>query len=300
MSYRIVKGTVSIDGKSPDGDTLSFHIDNHDEWIWPKTKNGRFPRFNSKYQTNIRFEAIDALELHFTIQNVYPEIIVKQPLGLAKKARDRLIELCGFDMTNVLEDDEFSLQDPDNQRMPVTLAYNGIDPFGRIIGFVFTDEMGFEVSERIPIIRLSPEEVSQSVNATLLREGLVYPTYYGSLYPELRNKLTDIAQEAKQEPKGLWVENQSEFVFDRKPNLSDLEGLVMLPKLFRRLSTHIAKNGAVSNFRKALYESNDKVVDVRDVRLTNFSSFVRSKKIDSNTYKLWLSHDPEELVFVGG
>lgn len=300
MSYRVVKGTVSIEGKSPDGDTLAFHIDNHDEWIWPRTKNGRFPKFNAKYQTNIRFEAIDALELHFKIQNVYPEVVVKQPIGLAKKARNRLLELCGFDIKNIFESEEFSLSDSDNQQMPVTLAYNGIDPFGRIIGFVFTKDMGFEVSDRRPTIRLSSEDVAQSVNAILLEEGLAYPTYYSGLYPELRNALTNIARKAKQEPLGIWKQNQTEFLFARKPELSQLEELVMMPKLFRRLSTHIAKNGAISNFRYALSKSNDRVVDVRDVRLTNFSSFVRIYKIHNDTYKLWLSHDPEELVFLEG
>ncbi|MCI5140391.1 MAG: hypothetical protein D3909_01345 [Candidatus Electrothrix sp. ATG1] len=299
MPYRIVKGTVSIDGKSPDGDTLAFHINNHEEWIWPRTKDGRFPKFNSKYQTNIRFEGIDALELHFTIQNVYPEVTVKQPLELAKQARNRLLNLCGFDLNNIIENDEFNINDPDNQQKEVTLAYNGIDQFGRIIGFVFTKEMGFEVSDKKPTIQLYPEHITESVNAQLLKEGLVYPTYYGGLYPTLRETLTSIANEAKQQSIGIWKNNKTEFIFPRKPALSSIEELVMLPKLFRRLATHLAKNGAISNFRNALRDSNDLTVDTRDVRLTDFSSFVRTKKINGNEYKLWLSHNPEELVFVG-
>lgn len=300
MPYRIVKGTVSIDGKSPDGDTLAFHIDNHNEWVWPKTKDGRFPEFNSKYQANIRFEAIDALELHFKIDNVYPEVIAKQPLDLAKKARNRLLDLCGFNLTNIIEEDDFSLKDPQNQQKSVTLAYNGIDPYGRIIGFVFTDDMGFQVSDKNPTVELLPEHIRKSVNATLLKEGLVYPTYYGGLYPSLRNYLTELTVKARQDQLGVWKDNLTEFVFHRKPALSDIESLVMMPKLFRRLVSHIAKNGAISNFRDALKEQNDLAVDVRDVRLSDFSSFVRTKKINDNECKLWLSHNPEELVFVKG
>jgi len=300
MAYRIIKGTVSIDRKSPDGDTLSFHIDNHEEWIWPKTQYGRFPKFNSKYQANIRFEAIDALEIHFTVQNVYPQITVKQPLDLAKNARDRLLDLCGFDRSTITENDRHRISDPLKQKMPVTLAYNGIDPFGRLIGFVFTEDMGFDVSDKKPTVLLSVEDIKKSVNAKLLKEGLVYPTFYGGLYPVLRNALIQLTQDAKRQPNGIWARHQNEFIFDRKPDIKQFENFVMMPKLFRRLTTHIGMNGAISNFRNYLRKSNDMVVDTRDVRLTDFSSFVRTEEINNNEYKLWLSHEAEELVFVKG
>jgi endonuclease YncB( thermonuclease family) len=300
MPYRILKGTVSIDGKSPDGDTLAFHVKDAEDWIWPKTQDGRFPRFNVKYQANIRFEAIDALELHYTVNNIYPMITVKQPLGLAKQARDRLLELCGFDLSRVTENDQFRITDPDDQHKEVTLAYNGIDPYGRIIGFVFTEEMPFHVDDAHPTVYLYPEHVAKSVNAQLLKEGLVYPTYYGDLYPSLRDAFTDITHQARQQSIGIWKDNAAEFVLPRKPALAEIENIVMMPKLFRRLTTHIAKNGAISNFRNALSESDDVTVDTRDVRLSNFSSFVRTEKLDGGNYKVWLSHDPEELVFLKG
>ncbi|MEK7779704.1 MAG: hypothetical protein AAB293_06525 [Pseudomonadota bacterium] len=300
MSYRIVKGTVSVDGKSPDGDTIAFTIDTHHEWMWPETEDGRFPQFNSKYQANIRFEAIDALELHYSIQSVYPGETVKQPIDLAKQARDRLLDLCGFDRTVLVESNNFRITDPKQQKLPVTLAYNGIDPFGRIIGFVFTQDMGFEVSDKKPTVLLTPEHVSQSINAQLLREGHVYPTFYNALYPDLRKMLSDIAVEARSQSLGLWKHHQVEFQFDRKPGLEELETLVMMPKLFRRLSTHIAQNGAISNFREYLRNTNDMTVDTREVRLSDFSSFVRTKKLSSERYQLWLSHQPETLVFLKG
>lgn len=300
MAYRVIKGKVAIDGKSPDGDTIAFRIDNPTEWIWPKTQDGRFPKFNMQYQTSIRFEAIDALELHYGISNVYPGVTVHQPLTFAKRARDRLLELFGFDMTNVIERDDFTLVDPMKQEKPAILAYNGIDPFGRIIGFVFSEDIGLEVSDREPMVELHPEHIEKSVNAKLLAEGLVYPTYYGGLYPELRKFLNEITDVAIVNKIGLWSEHSNEFVFSRQPNISDIESKVMMPKLFRRLSEHIAKNGVISNFRDALREGKDLTVDLNEVRLTDFSSFVRTQKINQNDYKLWLSHSPSRLVFVGG
>jgi len=300
MPYRIVKGTVSIDGKSPDGDTIAFKIDNPEEWIWPKSQNGRFPRFNAKYQANIRFEAIDALELHFTVQNVYPQIKVSQPIGLAKQARDRLLDILGFDRTIITESANFRISDPQQQKRPITLAYNGIDPFGRLIGFVFTEGVEFDVSDKQPTVLLMPNDVVKSVNAKLLREGLVYPTFYGGLYPTLRSALGRLSTQARTQSLGVWESHKNEFIFERKPNMDEIESVVMLPKLFRRLTTHLGRNGAISNFRNFLRQKNDLTVDAREVRLSNFSSFVRTTKLDSGKYKLWMSHTPEELIFVGG
>jgi len=300
MAYRIVKGTVSVDGKSPDGDTIAFTIDTRNEWMWPETEDGRFPQFNSKYQANIRFEAIDALELHYSIQSVHPGKTLRQPLDLAKQARNRLLDLCGFDRTALIESDDFKITDSKQQKIPVTLAYNGIDSYGRIIGFVFTQDMGFEVSDRNPTVQLTPEHVSQSLNAQLLREGRVYPTFYNALYPQLRAVFSDIVVKARSQSLGIWERHQDEFVFDRKPSLEEIEALVMMPKLFRRLSTHIAQNGAVSGFRDYLRDINDMTVDTREVRLSDFSSFVRTQKLADGKYKLWMSHRPEELVFVKG
>ncbi len=300
MAYRIVKGTVSIDGKSPDGDTISFQIDNPEEWIWPRTRDGRFPKFNAKYQANIRFEAIDALELHFTVQNVYPQLTVKQPIDLAKQARDRLLDLFGFDRTIITESDNFRISDPQQQKQPVTLAYNGIDPFGRLIGFVFTEDLAFDISDKKPTVWLTPSHVTKSVNARLLREGLVYPTYYGGLYPALRTALSALSKEARSQSLGVWKNHKNEYIFERKPDLDEIESLIMMPKLFRRLSTHLGRNGSISNFRNFLRGAKDMTVDTREVRLADFSSFVRTKKLDNGKYKLWMSHAPEELVFVGG
>lgn len=300
MSYRIIKGTVVIDGKSPDGDTVSFSIGNQADWVWPKTQDGRFPRLNERYQTSIRFEAIDALELHYQISNVYPGLNVHQPLTHARRARDRLLELLEFDMNGVIEKEDLSLSDPAKQEKAAILAYNGIDPYGRIIGFVFHEDIGLEVDDKHPTIQLRPEHIDKSLNAILLSEGLVYPAFYGGLYPELRDRLKVIASEAMEQEIGIWGEHSCEFVFSRQPSISDIETKVMMPKLFRRLSEHLAKNGAISNFRNALREANDLTVDLKEVRLTDFSSFVRTEKLGEDEYRLWLSHKPGEMVFLGG
>ena len=60
MAYRILKGFLSIEGRSPDGDTVAFYLDKADraDWISTRTDSGRFPKFNRNFQTNVRFEGV--------------------------------------------------------------------------------------------------------------------------------------------------------------------------------------------------------------------------------------------------
>jgi len=299
MSYRIAKGLLTIDNKSPDGDTISFFIDeeHRDEWIWPNEQSGRFPKFNKQFQANIRFEAIDALELHYQVTGVYPGVNIHQPLDLARQARDRMLTICGFDLAHVTETANLRLKDPDNQKRPATIAYREIDPYGRLVAFVFAEDMDFGVDDSHPTVFLSPKQMERSVNVQLLKEGLVYPTFYGSLYPELRLPLAKIAKQARGDKVGLWEKDVMTFTSLRKPDLSEVEDIVMLPKIFRRLSVHIARNGALSNFKSFLGETKDLTVDTRLVRLTGLKSFLSIKDDGAGQYTMKLLRNPEELVF---
>jgi endonuclease YncB( thermonuclease family) len=298
MPYRILKGTVSVEGKKPDGDTISFSISDNSRWIWPKNKNGRFPEFNNKYEANVRLEAIDALELHYTDILRLPQLTLSQPKELALSARDRFLGLMGFDITYFEESQDHKLSDKANQRKPVNLAYNAIDQFGRIVGFIFPDNV--ELGDK-PEVNLTPDVIRKSINAKLLEEGYVYPTFYGALYPALRQVFADIAAKARHEKRGIWQHHQDVFEFERQPSVHILEELVMMPKLFRRLATHLGRNGAISNFRGFLQESKDLVVDTRDVRLADFSSFIRCTEMEGGAkFQLRLTHLPEELVFANG
>lgn len=304
MGYRILKGNLAIEGKSPDGDTVAFYLDEGQigDWVWTKKRGGgRFPRFNRKYQANVRFEAIDALELHFQVQNVWPTIKSHQNLELAIEARDKMLSLCGFDTSVLVENDSHRLSDPNNQLIPAVVAYKDIDPFGRLVGFIFhVDDAPPLSTEEKPERFLSADVILQSVNAKLLQEGLVFPTFYGGLYPELRNALTQTIKPARDEEKGVWENYRNEILLPRKPSISDVESPILLPKVYRRLVTHIASNGAMSNFASFLYGNGDTVVDTIDIRLSNLSAFVKSEATDASKteYRLYLTRKPEELVFL--
>jgi hypothetical protein len=46
------------------------------------------------------------------------------------------------------------------------------------------------------------ESLGQSVNAQLVASGLVYPTYYSKLFPDLRDALTAAADQARADDRG--------------------------------------------------------------------------------------------------
>jgi len=235
--------------------------------------------------------------LHYEIPDVYPGINAHQPLDLARQARDRMLQICGFDLSHVTEAKDLSLRDPDKQRKPATIAYTEIDPYGRVVAFVFVKDMGFQVDDTHPTVFLDPKQIEASVNLQLLQEGLVYPTFYGTLYPELRASCVSIAQQARAGRVGVWGKDITSFQSARKPHLSEVDDLVILPKIFRRLSTHIARNGALSNFKAYLAEVNDVTVDTRQIRLTGLQAFVTVEENSPGQYRMNLLRNPEELIF---
>ena len=98
MPYTLIKGTFHIhypenplSGPEPDGDTLKFLPDNR-QLIENLPRPNRPPKFTQTGITTIRFEGIDALETHFSIEA--DEFHQKMDLALA--ASDILLEKAGF------------------------------------------------------------------------------------------------------------------------------------------------------------------------------------------------------------
>lgn len=311
MKYRVLKGELVIDGRSPDGDTVGFRLDPErlGDWVWPGARMGRFPKLNRGGVANVRFEAIDALELHFTVQGVWPQVTSHQDLELARGARNEMLALCGFDVSRLQEDEGCTLHDPDEQAKAAVVAYREIDPYGRIVGFVFGPEDAPPLSTtQKPEVFLSPEVLLRSINAELLREGWVFPTYYGGLDHGARDALSSSFARARSNGIGVWGRHEDSVILPRKPTIEEIESLMLMPKIYRRLVTHIARNGAVSNFVASL--SDDVVVDTVHTRLCDLGAFVdvdgplpataEQRTPDRVPYRLRLTRGPEQLVFMPG
>ena len=82
--FLLIRGSFVIVGKQPDGDSVRFIAD--DTRLFDQLKNNSRIRLSKDNSVQLRFEAIDAPELHYLGQ--------AQPMG--SESRDALLKLMGF------------------------------------------------------------------------------------------------------------------------------------------------------------------------------------------------------------
>lgn len=292
MPYLILKGTFHIVGKKPDGDTISFRASNLENWL--KLAGKRVPRISGAGDVNIRFEAIDALETHYRGKSWLPEY--RQPDTFANKARDTMLSEVGIDPEQVIWSGDKVGSAPDGT--PGYIATNGIDPFNRVIAFVFAGEPPTQDGDDEFI--LMSKHVEKSVNFALAQKGLVYPTFYAALYPSLRDTVAQACIQARNEGHGLWPHDVG-ISGVTIPSNEDLRPIThehcIMPKLFRRLITHLSQNGQVRNFKGFLYEQEDVTIHIPKCEMATFGRFVN---VDKNASRVRLNVLPEQLLFAPG
>jgi hypothetical protein len=176
------------------------------------------------------------------------------------------------------------------------IATNGVDPFNRVIAFVFSGAPPTQDGD--DEFFLQPNHVKQSVNFALAKEGLAYPTFYSALYPSLRDVISKACADARTQGKGLWPHDVSKSGV-KIPDPNDLSPITddhcIFPKLFRRLVTHLSQNGRVKNFRGFLYNQPDPTVRIDNCEVADFRRFVVVNKSQS---KVRLKVPPEQLLFI--
>jgi endonuclease YncB( thermonuclease family) len=252
MKYTLIRGTFVIryanspnEGPEPDGDTIKFEADNLE--LIRGLDHTSPPDINSRGGINIRLEAIDALETHFEKKH--------QEEDGAYKARDELLRLLGFTDVKFFPDKKSKVKSASHDSLPGFVLSNGIDVNGRVIGFVYKDNRvwdadGSNVEADGSTLTVNTAKVDQSVNAALLKDGHVYPAFYGTLPPTLREHLAVKSEAARRDHKGLWPRSTANP--DRVANVDSektLQGLVIWPKLFRRIVSYFAaSNDNFDNF----------------------------------------------------
>jgi endonuclease YncB( thermonuclease family) len=293
MPYMILTGTFHIVGKRPDGDTVAFRPTNRDHWLnedWLGRTRNRVPQCNAKGDVSLRLEAIDALETHYRGQPWLPEH--SQPSQFAFQARDALLAALGIDLSKVEWSGDTVHSAPDGT--PGYIATNGIDPYGRVIAFAFAGAAPAGDGETAFV--LEPVHLPASVNYQLAEQGLVYPTFYTGLYPALRAVMAAVCAKARKEGKGLWPQDRTNTGVEL-PGGRDLTPItqehLIMPKLFRRLVTHLSQNGAIKNFRAYLFQNEDNAIHIPLAEMATLRRYVETDK-----NRIHLRFPAEELVFI--
>lgn len=266
-----ISGTFHVDGYTPDGDSIHFKAQNADNW----EKLGGYPvKLNHQGHVQLRLEGIDALEMNYEGRH--------QPLKYAREALDFLLSRLGI---------RGNLFGPSHARDGAAgyILSRQVEKYRRAVAFAFTGAPAWPDGEKI---FLDAALLQKSINYRLLQEGLVYPTYYEGLYPDLREELTRGCREARKGRRGFWLRDctNSGVVVDGLNSLT--AKCIILPKLFRRLVRFMKENRSISGFNDYLEATPDHVTHLPTGRTTSLAALV---EVQGTTVKLAAA--PEDLVF---
>src|SRR4051795_7037418 len=180
MPMLCLAGAFHVLGSEPDGDSVRFRPD--DPAAWDKVPGLNQVRRNVTGAAQLRLDAVDALETHYTPPGGHPQ---HQPLELAHAAAAELLEWLGFrgvtrqgeTITAVTADDQ-----------PGFILTRGADVYGRCVALAGRGDApapsGEDIFVDVALLR-------ETVNHRLIASGVAFPTFYTQLYADLRNELTE-------------------------------------------------------------------------------------------------------------
>jgi hypothetical protein len=286
MPMLVLVGTFQVKGAQPDGDSVRFYPDEPAQWdLVPGTY--RVER-NSRGGAQVRLDGVDALETHYTPPSRGARKL-HQPLEWARRASERLLELLGFEEVERDEDETVTAARP--EAVPGYVLTRTADVNGRCVALAGAGDApggsGDSVHVDLKMLRAT-------VNHHLMADGLVYPTFYRKLYPELRRELTRVVGRARP-GSGLWPDDDTRTGFEVTSLDRLQEAGVILPKLFRRLADYLALgDGDVSleGFSAYLAQRDDRLFIISTGHWTAFDFVV---EVDGQRVRL--TRPPEDLLF---
>jgi hypothetical protein len=317
-----IPGSYKVVGASPDGDSVRFYPG--DATVFERA--GLPVRLNAHGGAQLRLDAIDALETHYTPPRGKHRW--RQPRALARGAGDALLTYLGFSDLQRTEDGTVTTATPDSTRGYILTRF--ADTYGRAVAFAFAGDRpqgGADTADAadaadtvdregpadgdsdepdagrrvavggLPTVHLGVPELTRSANYHLLSAGLVYPTFYSKLYVDLREELAHEADRARRSHKGVWAQDVTHHGFDLISRDQLENELVVLPKLFRRLAEFLSLDetgsASLTGFRAFLAQHDDRLFTVPAGQSTGFDTLV---KVRGQHVRLTLA--PEHIVFI--
>lgn len=295
MGFRLVRGEFHLfykktrhEGSEPDGDTVWFKPNNLkllENFSLADEIPARTAKVNGGGLVNLRFEGIDALELHY-------EGGQQQDAG-ARAARDFTLQRLGFQQVTYSGQELKSVRSAQPHPRKGYILTRTIDPFSRPVAFIFAGETNIADGKEV---FLDVPHMDKSVNAQLAKAGFAYPGYYKTIPTDLRNRLTQLADEAyyASPRRGVWAEDVT-MKGAVCNNLQQLQTHVLWPKLFRRLTGYFKKHPqGLSQFDawlRADKRKDDEVWIASEATAGNLHDVIH---ISGN--KISLKYWPEDLI----
>jgi endonuclease YncB( thermonuclease family) len=286
----LIHGEFRVIGASPDGDSIRFYPTNPNVWNDVRIS----VRANAHGGVQLRLDAIDALETHYTPRSS-PHPWRQNP-ELGDAAATAHLSMLRFN--DVTRDEREIVTAANPQVRPGAILTRFADKYGRAVAVVFPEDQQPQGADASPVF-LDEDGLKKSVNFRLLEAGWVYPTFYSQLFHDLRNLLADTAREARAKGEGIWATDSTNAGFLLQSRQQLTTELTILPKLFRRLAEYLVldDSGGVNldGFRAFLEAKADRLFTVPAGQATHFDTLIEQ---DGQTLRLTLP--PEQLVFIEG
>ncbi len=273
--YKVIKGTFHVKGYSPDGDSIRFAADNREHWDFLTWKTSRDKK---RIKKQLRIEAIDALETHYED--------LRQPNAFAIAALERMLEL--INITDVNYNLLVTKITGANDGTPGFIATANVDVFGRPISYIFPMDADLEDGAEIPAAILP---FKQSINYILVKEGIVYPTFYTTTEPVAVNAFFQRVRYSRRSRRGIWAIDRS-MGFKLWNTRTIQQDVVIFPKLFRRFASFFKHRSDINTFMDFLKDNPDPI-QLRDGTITNLRDLMYK---DGNKYGLKV--EPEYFNFI--
>ncbi|NNN30178.1 nuclease [Streptomyces sp. S3(2020)] len=283
MPMLLIKGFYDVKGSQPDGDTVGFTADDPSQWSLVGGGLGRAVEHSVTGRAKLRLDAIDALETHYGANRVH------QPLPFAHAARDELLSWLGFTDVQHRPDETVTATTPET--VPGFVLTRGSDVHGRCIALAGRGTppgtSGLEIDVDVTVLRTT-------VNHHLLTSGLVYPTFYRSLFTSLRVEMSTTATQAREAGRGLWPSDVTTTGAKITGLASLTDDAVLLPKLFRRMVDYLALDMPVTCFPAYLAGARDRY----SILSTGERCVGLHKVVEvTNGQTVRMTHPPEDLLF---
>jgi endonuclease YncB( thermonuclease family) len=286
MPLIAIPGHFRLIGASPDGDSVRFYPDSPTAF----TDAGLTVKVNATGGAQLRLDAIDALETHYTPRTApHPW---HQPAALGNGAATALLDLLGF--TDVQRNDRNIVTSSTPEQTPGYILTKFADKYGRAVSLAYPGRRRGGTSKPVYV---EVAELKRSVKYQLLADGWVYPTFYSKLFVDLRNALAAAAVEARNAGKGVWEHDATLAGFRLRSRAQLTDELVILPKLFRRLADYLTLDEphsvSLAAFSAFLEVSDDRLFTVPAGQATRLDTLVERKG-----QTLRLTVPPEQIVFL--
>jgi endonuclease YncB( thermonuclease family) len=283
-NYRVIFGEFVIVGKQPDGDSVRFKADN--SGLLSKLKNASRLKESSDGTVQLRFEGIDAPELHYAGQ--------MQPMG--RESRDRLLEWIGF--RNVRYDN-LTVRGSNPERVRGAILSAMVEKNGRPVAYVLgaAEATGLKDGSSIAV---DDTRLRLTLNALSLERGMSYFTVYNSMPDAQIKTFQQLTQKARAAKLGVWAKDKTnEFTLENAESIGE-SGQLILPKLFRRATDYLSavrKHKTATGFKRWLIESGSTASPQDGLLLERGSKKRLSDLIEETGTRVRFKADTLELVF---